>query len=179
MTIVNIKGHEFKAVRAHDSFGRRALQYKNKIISILGKIGVVEDDIYLDLEPIAIKNIQASVTWYDEGYRMYYSYQTANRYVDNLYVVYKVIELEVLDLLEEKKTFEQFLLDFVEKDDVEQMRKEARELLGIEPGELDMDIIDKKYKNLAKKYHPDVDGGDTEMFKKINNAHKILKRELR
>ena len=178
MAIITIKGHEFNAVLARDSFGRRALQYKNKIISALSKIGLISDDIIIDLEPVAIKNVPASATWYSEGYRMYYSYKSAKRYVDNLYVVYKVIELEVADLLAERKTFEEFLLDFVEKDDVEHMRKEAREILGVEPDVLDMDIIDKKYKDLAKKYHPDMDEGDAEMFKKINNAHKILKREL-
>ena len=179
MTTLTIKGHEFEAVLARDSFSRRALQYKNKLVATLGKIGLVADDITIDLEPIAIKNAPASVTWYDEGYRMYYSYKSAKRYVDNLYVVYKVIALEVEDLLAERKTFEEFLLDFTEKKEVEQMRKEARELLGVEPEVTDLAIIDKKYKNLARKYHPDMGGGDTEMFKKINNAHKILKRELR
>ena len=178
MAIITIKGHEFNAVLARDSFGRRALQYKNKIISALVKIGLVNDDVIIDLEPVAIKNVQASATWYIEGYRMYYSYKSAKKYVDNLYIVYKVIELEVGDLLAEKKTFEEFLLEFTEKDDVEHMRKEARELLGVEHDVLDIAIIDKRYKELAKKYHPDMDGGDTEMFKKINNAHKILKREL-
>ena len=59
------------------------------------------------------------------------------------------------------------------------MRKEAREILGVEENVLDMAHIDKKYKTLAKKYHPDMPDGDLEMFKKINNAHKLLKRELR
>ncbi len=179
MATIKIKGHEFKDVLAKDSFGRRALQYKNRIISTLKKIGLTDDDVILDLEPVAIKNVQASATWYCEGYRMYYSYKSAKKYVDNLYVVYKVIEFEVADLLEGRKTFEEFLLDFAEKDDVEHTRKEAREILGVEPDVIDMDIIDKKYKELAKLHHPDMDGGDTEMFKKINNAHKVLKRELR
>ena len=30
---------------------------------------------------------------------------------------------------------------------------------------------------MAKKHHPDA-GGDMENFKKVNTAHKILKREL-
>ncbi|HLC72529.1 MAG TPA: J domain-containing protein [Candidatus Nanoarchaeia archaeon] len=178
MTAITIKGHAFTPVVARDSFGRRALQYKNNIITILGKLGLTDDDIVLDIEPVAIKNVPASATWYCEGYRMYYSYKSAKRYVDNLYVVYKVIAFEVDDLLSKKKTFEEFLADFTEKDDVEHMRKEARGLLGIAPDVLDMTVIDKKYKELAKKYHPDVDGGDVEMFKRINNAHKILKREL-
>ncbi len=178
MTTITIKGHTFPAVTARDSFGRRALQYKNNIISVFGKLGLTEDDIIIDLEPVAIKNVVASATWYCEGYRMYYSYTSAKRYVDNLYIVFKVIALEVDDLLHKKKTFEEFLSDFTEKEDVEHMRKEARETLGLAPDVHDMGVIEKQYKRLAKKYHPDVAGGDTEQFKKINNAHKILKRAL-
>jgi len=179
MTTITIKGHEFEALLVKDSYSRRALQYKNKIITALIKIGLTSDDVIIDIEPVAIKNIPASATWYAEGYRMYYSYKSAKKYVDNLYVVYKVIEFEVADLLSEKKTFEEFLLDFTEKDDVENMRKEAREILGVEQDVIDINQIDKNYKKLAKKYHPDMPEGDIELFKKINNAHKILKRELR
>src|SRR3989344_9313308 len=179
MVLITIKGHEFNALLARDSYGRRALQYKNNIISALSKIDVASDDVNIDIEPVAIKNMRASATWYADGYRMYYSYKSVKKHVDNLYVVYKVIEFEVADLLSGKKTFEEFLLDFTEKDDVEHMRKEARKTLGVEEDVLDMDSIDKKYKKLAKQYHPDMPEGDTEMFKKINNAHKILKRELR
>lgn len=178
MTTITIKGHHFTAVAARDSFGRRALQYKNNIISVLGKLGLTDDDIIIDLEPVAIKNAAASATWYLEGYRMYYSYKSTKRYVDNLYIVYKVIEFEVADLLSKKKTFEEFLSDFTEKEDVEHMRKEARETLGVASDVHDTQVIDKKYKDLARKHHPDMAGGDTEFFKKINNAHKILKREL-
>jgi len=179
MTTIAVKGHTFTAVFAKDSYNRRALQYKNKIISILNKIGVMGDDVIIDLEPSAMKNTQASATWYSEGYRLYYSYKSAKKYVDNLSIVYKIIELEVADLLSGKKTFEEFLSEFTEPRNVEQMRKEAREILGVEENVLDMAHIDKKYKTLAKKYHPDMPDGDLEMFKKINNAHKLLKRELR
>ena len=178
MPLLTIKGHEFHAMLVRDSYSRRALQYKNNIIDALGTIGVPSDDIDLDIEPVAIKNVPASVTWYADGYRMYYSYKAAQRYVDNLYIVSKVIEFEVAHLLSGKKTFEEFLLEFAEKDDVEHTRKEAREILGVGEDALDMNLIDKKYKELAKKYHPDMPDGDTEMFKKINNAHKVLKREL-
>ena len=178
METVTIKGYEFEAVIARDSYNRRALQYKNNIINVLSKIGIISDDIDIDLETVAIKNVPASATWYDNGYRMYYSYKSAKRYIDNLYIVYKVLNFEVADLLAKKKTFEEFLLDFTEKEDVEHMRKEARKILGVEEDVLDLDYINKKYKELAKKYHPDMPEGDLEMFKKINNAHKILKREL-
>jgi len=94
-------------------------------------------------------------------------------------VVGRVIALEVEDVLAEKKTFEEFLRDFTEKEEVEQMRKEAREVLGVAEDSIDIEEIDRKFKELAKQHHPDKPDGDTEMFKKINDAHKILMRELR
>ena len=178
MAIINIKGHKFNVVEARDSHSRRALKYKNNIVFTLSKIGVIRDDIVIDLEPVAMKNVIASATWYYDGYKMYYSYKSAKNYVDNLYVIYKVIEFEVNDLVSGKINFQDFLSEFTEKDDVEKMRKEAREILGVEQNVLDFSIIDKRYKELARKYHPDLAGGDAEMFKKINNAHKLLKREL-
>ena len=179
MAIITVKGHDFEAVIARDAFGRRAAQYRNNIIQTLGKIDLTADDVDIELEPMAIKNVLASATWFAEGYRMYYSYKAAGRFVDNLFVVSKVIELEVADLLAGRKTFEEFLSAFTEKEDVEAARKEARELLGVDHDVLDLDHIDKKYKDLAKRHHPDMPGGDGEMFKRLNAAHKILRRELR
>ena len=57
-------------------------------------------------------------------------------------------------------------------------RAKARETLGIEKDALDMEAINKKYKEMARQAHPDMEGGCVEKFKEINNAHKILKREL-
>jgi len=179
MTIITIKGHEFEVVLARDSASRRAQQYKNSVISVLNKIGVVADDVIIDLEPMAIKNAPASATWFCDGYRMYYSYKLAKRYVDNLYVVLKVIELEVADFLSGKKPFDEFRAEFTEDEEVEESRKKARETLGVSHDVTDMDHIDKKFKDLARKHHPDMPEGNVEFFKKINEAHKTLRRELR
>lgn len=45
--------------------------------------------------------------------------------------------------------------------------------LGIERG-ASVDDVKKAYRKLAMKYHPDKQGGDTEKFKAINQAHEIL-----
>jgi len=178
MTKITVKGHEFNALIIRDSFDRRALQYKNNIISLLKKIGVIEDDVNVHLQPVAFKKGRASASWYLDGRNLYYSYTTSKKFVENLYVVFKVIECEVNALLNKEKTVEQFISDFSEEDNIEEKRKEARKLLGVGEDCNDLEMISQNYKKMAKRQHPDVSGGSTEKFKEINNAHKTLKREL-
>lgn len=178
MAIIRIKGYDIHTFTIRDSYDRRANQYKNNIILTLKKLGLTEDDIEIPQDVSAFKNAPASATWYMDGRRLYYSYKIANKYVENLYIVFKVIELEVNALVTGEKTSEEFRNSFSEEDDIEEERKQARITLGVDPAETNMEIIDVKYKELAKKNHPDMDGGDTEKFKAINRAHKMLKREL-
>ncbi len=109
---------------------------------------------------------------------MNYTYKSSRKYVENLYVVLKVIELEVESVISGKKTGQEFIAEFSESKDFEKKQKEAREVLGVEEGTLDLNYIDSRYKDLAKKYHPDMPDGNAEKFKEINMAHKILRREL-
>ena len=178
MTNLKIKGHEFNAIIAKDSFHRRAVQYRNKIIDTLRMIVLTEDDAEIPVEPVAVKKSPASATWYFEGYHLHYSYQSSGRFVDNLYVVFKVIEFEVNALLNGGKTINDFISEFSEDNDVKKQREEAREVLGVSHDTTNLDLIDKKYKELAKQHHPDMPNGDINKFKVINRAHKILKREL-
>src|SRR3989338_7980025 len=106
MTTINAKGHEFSIAPIRDSFDRRAVQYRNKIIAILKKTGLTEDDIDIDLETPAFKRAPASASWYFAGHYLYYSHGSTPRYIENLYVVFRVIELEVNALLAGKKTAE-------------------------------------------------------------------------
>lgn len=178
MAAIKIKGYEITPVPVRDSYDRRAVQYRNSIIEALKKIGLTEDDIDIQLEANAFKGAPASVSWYIQGHHLYYSYKIARKYVENLYIIFKVIELEVDAVLKGQKTIEEFIRDFSEEHDVEQKRKEARAALGVEHDVTDIDVIDARYKDLAKRNHPDMPGGNTERFKEINHAHKILKREL-
>lgn len=178
MATITIKGYDLPLRPIRDSYDRRAVQFKNMIMETLRKIGLTEDDIDISLEFPAVKSAPASVSWYLDGHHLYYSYAIAKKYVENLYVVLKVVEFEVNALLAGQKTLEEFIRDFSEEHDVEEKRKEARAVLGVEHDVTDLAVIDATYKALAKKNHPDMPGGDTERFKEINRAHKILKREL-
>ena len=178
MAKIKIKGHEFEAVAVKDSFNRRAIQFKNNIITSLGRLGLTVDDVDIELEPNAIKKAPASVSWYLDKQHLYYSHSSRSKYVENLYVVFKVIDLEITALLEERRTPEESINEFSEDIDVAKKRKEARVVLGLDHDVNDLIVIDKVYKDLAKKHHPDTENGDTAKFKEINHAHKILKREL-
>ena len=176
--MVIIKGHEIGTIIVKNANNRRALQFKNNIVMLLRRIGVNENDIDVPLENVAIKKARASATWYLSGYRMYYSHNLQSKFVENLQVLSKVIEIEANLVLSEKKTFDEFIAEFKEDSDVDDKRKEARAFFGFDHNLNDLDIINKKYKAMAKELHPDMPAGDIEKFKQLNNAHKILKREL-
>ena len=176
--LVKIKGYEFNAITIRDSFNRRAQLFHNNIIQTLRSIGLTEDDIDIQLEPVAIKRLPAKAVWYVDGYKLHYSYNAGTKYVENLFVVSKIIEFEVKEIISGKKTIDQFIFDFSENDEVEEERKEARKVLGVDEDSLDFELMSKQYKKLAKESHPDMPNGNTERFKMLNRAHKILKREL-
>jgi len=177
MARITVRGHEFNELVIKDSYDRRSLQFKNTIIATLKKIGLTEDDVEVILPRIARMKGTAAASWYFDGRNMYFSYRSGATFVQNLYVVSKVIEAEVAALLKEEKTVEEFVRDFMEDRNVEVQRLEARKILGMEENCIDIEIINKSFKLLAKQQHPDL-GGDLEKFKEINNAHKMLKREL-
>ena len=174
--MVSIKTHEINIPKITNAHNRRALKSKNDIITSLRLLGLTADDVKVEIVPIAIKRIQAKASWWIDGYRLYYSYKGGN-FAENLAVVAKVIEKEVNQVVEEEKTIEEFISDFNEETDVEKDREDARAHLGIEKG-TSLNEINKIYKKLAKKAHPDMPTGDTQTFKELNRAHKILKREL-
>ena len=178
MVLVKIKGHEINSIIIKDSFNRRAVQFRNNIVELLSKISVVEDDIDIPMESVALKKAPASVSWYFDGHHLHYSYSACNKFVENLYIVQKLLELEIAALIDGEQAVEDFVSEFREEHDIIDKRKDARETLGLTSDVIDIDVIDKAYKTLAKEHHPDKPNGDVVKFKEINHAHKILKREL-
>jgi len=178
MPKIQVKGVEFNFNPIRDSYNRRAQQFKNNITETLKKINLTEDDIEVPLEINCRIKFPAVAEWYFDGYRLYFSCKLYDKFAENLYVVSKVIEYYVVALCNENISIGEFTRKFSEKDDIEKQRAKARELLGVSADCLDTNEIDTKYKALAMKFHPDMPGGNLEKFKSINNAHKMLKREL-
>src|SRR3989338_7570524 len=132
MTKITVKGHEFEVVPIKDSFNRRAVQFKNNIIASLTRLGITVDDIDIELEPNGIKKAPASVSWYFDRQHLHYSHNSRDKYVENLYIVFKVIDIEVTALLEGRMTREEFINEFSEVIDIAKKRKESRVVLGLD-----------------------------------------------
>lgn len=178
MTKIKVKGHELEALNTSSASNRLAMQFKNKILENLKKTGIKPDDVEIPLESVVSRKAKASVTWYTKTNRLYYSNNTQKTFIENLYLVSQLLEKEVNLVLSGQKTVQEFIDLFSEDGDVEELRKEAREFLGVEHDVHDLEVINQKYKELAKELHPDKPTGSTEKFKQLNHAHKTLKREL-
>jgi hypothetical protein len=176
--MITIHGHEFNVPPIKDSYSRRATQLANKIFQVLKDLGISPDDIDIPEERMPMRKAPAEVSWWCAGYFCHFTYTPGKSYVENLYVIQKVLELEVKSVIEEKKSMEEFLQDFREDHDIKDLRKEARKTLGVEEDCMDIKEIDSKYKKLAKEHHPDMPNGNEVEFKKFNIAHKILRKEL-
>ena len=176
--MVKIKGYEFKQITVRDSYNRRAVHYKNKIIGNLKVFGITEDDIHIPLESMAMRKAQAFVSWYLWNEHLFMSYNGSSKFVENLAMVSQVIEYSILILDENKITKENFIKMFAEDKDIIEQRKNARTILGVKEDSLDFEEIHNNFKRLSKEYHPDMPNGNTEIFQEINNAHKLLKNEL-
>jgi len=178
MEKIKVKGHFVDFLPTKSSQNRRALQFKNKIISSLEKIGTKKDDIEIEFNGFCGRTKKATITWFFNGHRMYYEIASKKSYVDNLFIISKIIENEVNLVLENKKPIEEFLAEFTEDESVHDERAKAREFFEVDENHRDLEEINKKYKMLARELHPDMPTGDTEKFKQLNHHHKILRREL-
>ncbi len=175
--MLKVKGHEIEEPNFKDSFDRRAVKVQNNIFATLKQLNVDRDDARVPLEKNARLKGKASAKFWFEGRNLKVSYSLMPRFIDNLYVVEKILEIYVDELFDEKITLDQFQREFEDNEDEEKELSEARKVLGVDADETDFELISKKYKNLAKKHHPDM-GGDHKEFQKINAAHKAIKKEL-
>ena len=176
--MIKIKGNEIESPCIENSFDRRALQLKNNIIITFGTLGLERWDVEIKLERVARKKATASVSFYFDGRNLKYGYGLMPKYVENLAVIDKILKIEIEKLISGEKTLDEFKQEFYEDDDLHEKLSDARETLGVDAEEKDFELISKKYKNLAKKYHPDMPEGDHVMFQKINGAHKLIQKEL-
>ncbi len=178
MAKIRVRELEFNLPEIRDSYDRRAILFKNNIIESLKKIGLADYQNDIKVPQNARIAASASASWYYEGYFMHYSCNSQTKYIENFFIVSKVIEIKVKELVEKHTTVQDFISYFTEEKDIKKTRNGARKDLGLPEDCSDMTLITKTYKQLAKTHHPDTNDGNETEFKKINSAYQILKREL-
>ncbi len=170
-----IRGKAIQITPVRDSHGRRVVQSENKIVTILKRLGCHPDGVSFSTERMAMKKTEAWVRFYSPFHKCHISYNAGN-YAENMQAIAQLLTVEEVAIAAGEDTADTFFERYREEGDIDKDRKEARETLGVPEDCKDWKIIDKAYKTLAKAAHPDM-GGSEEQFKKLNKAHKILKKE--
>ena len=178
MAQVVVRGHTVTLKKIPMPSYRRAQMFLNEITTCLRKLGVDPEDVECKIPKLVTRSGNATVTWWMPGHNCYMSYGAQPRFIDNLYVISKVIQAEYTLIENGEKSAHQFAEYFQEEEDLGDLQKEARIILGVPEDCKDLSVINSAYKKLAVKYHPDRPEGDEDKFKAINNAHKVLKKEL-
>ena len=176
--MIKVKGNLIEKPSITDSFDRRAVKIQNHIVAVLKNLGVVRDSTDIPLSRNSRLKGPAHASWFFEGRNLKYSYSQMPSFIENLYVVDKVIEIEVAKFINKEITLDQFQREFEDEKDLGNKLVEARKTLGVDEDEMDFEVISKKYKELARKHHPDMSGGDEAKFQEINSAHKLIRKEL-
>ncbi len=176
--IIKLRNVSVNVNESISMFQRRMQKAENKIKDILKEINVNMDEMEIseDIHPLAEK--QAYVWWYVDNEHCHLSCSKMKRYFQNLEVVQKVLEKEVSKVVSGEESIQEFVARFKEIENVKKLRKKAREFFSLSEDCKDLSEINKRYKQLSKKLHPDTDSGDEEKFKELNEMHKVLKREL-
>jgi hypothetical protein len=179
MVIVKIKNNSISYSPIKDSFSRRVTQFENNILRELKSIGVDLNNIAdFDGPKIPFAPKKAHIEWGLGSSNCCITVNKEKKYVDNLQLVNLCLKADVKRVHDGEISLRDFEEKYAESGDVHEKRKLAREQLGLDADCDDMEEINKAYKTLSKKHHPDMEGGCVESFKKINDAHKVLKREL-
>lgn len=174
---VRIRGRGVDIVPTRNTHNRRALLYQNKIRTVLKHFGCHSDDFEFSDEKLAMRKSEAWVKFFSEYEECHISFNGCDNYADNMQAIAKLLELEEKEVNEGVDTLDNFFARYEVQGDVTEERVEARKTLGVPIDCMDWKVIDSKFKELSRKAHPDM-GGSVEEFKKLNLAHKVLKKEL-
>jgi hypothetical protein len=180
MSKLSVKGHEIELKITKTGYDRKAVLFVNNIVDELKKLGITRDDIEIKTNILGNKNVPATLEFWADGHYLRFSYSMAKRFIDNLYIIQELIKLEVNEVLLGNMDINEFYHRFTSEETGKEMNnklKDAKKVLGLDSSETNVDIINKAYKNLARNHHPDL-GGDLEEFKRINKAHKLIKKEM-
>lgn len=154
--------------------------YKRLIFNSLEKIGI--EPKYIDLQFGGCKGVTqsawAELIWFVNGAEHKYRCDSQQCDVDNVASISQVIEQDIKSIRRGLKSFGQIMNQFQIEAPMGKREKTSREIIGVEESCSDIDYILFKYKQKAKKIHPDKTGNKQEM-QKLNDALAELDAELR
>ena len=180
MVKYTVKGHQIEGKVTKAGYERKAVIFANNIVDELKKVGVARHQIDIKTNILGNKNYPATIEFWGGGHYLRFSYAMTKRFIDNLYIISKVIELEVKEVQDGTKNLHDFFHVFAEDGNRKDIAKDliqAKKDLGLDEDEQNLEVIDKTYKKLARAAHPDL-GGSLEEFQKVNKAHKLIKKHM-
>jgi hypothetical protein len=178
LVIVNGRKVYIKAGRSN--FTKTAFQLSQVIYDSFNQIGITKEFIDLPLPRNPMKEGEpAQISWKVNGKDFYYLSNKQRRYVDNLGVISVVIKQESYAIRNGLKTFAQVMNQFaIGYDEDKPKTKTPREVIGVASDCKDFDYIEYKFKQKAKELHPDINKGDGNAFRELNEAFVEIKKEF-
>ncbi|NOR85901.1 hypothetical protein GQ473_07355 [archaeon] len=154
--------------------------YKRIIFDSLEQIGI--ESKYIDLQFGGGSGLRdsswAELTWIVNGIEHKYRCDSQQCDVDNVASISQVIAQDIKSIRRGLKSFGQVMNQFQIEAPTGKREKTSREIIGVEASCMDIDYILFKYKQRAKKIHPDKTGNQEEM-QRLNDALAELDKELR
>lgn len=181
MNNVEVNGKMVYIKPTKSKFHKSAFMMSEEIYNAFSKIGITREfiDLQIARNPLKLGQV-AQISWVVNGKDFYFACSTQDRYVDNLGVITKVIEQESYAIRNGLKSFgqvmNQFRIGFDESEKI--IQKSPREIIGVEKNCQDFEYITFKYKQKSKELHPDMESGNADSFKELNNSYEILKKEF-
>lgn len=158
------KGTKFRPIKSNRSVGKLKDDAKNW----LKRIGIVESDINFASDGAA-----TTIEYVLDGKRYAFTSFLQESDKNNWAAVEQFLHSRVIGIERGIESKEKAFEGYVQLED----KTNPRALFGL-TGDFTRHELDARYKTLAKKHHPDVNSGQTEMFQKLTEAHEQLKREI-
>src|SRR5680860_861578 len=114
--MVKVKGNEIEIPVFSGAFDRRAVQIENRIMATLKMLNIDRDNVDLKMEKNTRLKARTKVSWWFEGRNLTYSYSLCPKFIENLYVVDKVLKTEVDKLLDKEISLDEFHREFADDD---------------------------------------------------------------
>lgn len=114
---------------------------------------------------------EVSIRFVKDGEQREFTYSKLERPVDNLRALYLGLDSMRLN---ELRGIGDIVREMYIGLPAPKYERDPHEVLGLRP-DAPLELVEASYRTLAKKLHPDVQGGDAEAFKELDAAYQKLK----